>query len=448
MNAISERVVLGKATRRLIPFLFILYVVAYLDRVNVGFAKLQMGRALHLSDTVFGAGMGIFFLGYFLFEVPSNLILERVGARRWIARIMISWGLIAMAMLFTRDKASFYGLRFLLGLAEAGFFPGIILYLTYWFTAAERARVVALFMTAGTISQVIGSPLSGLLLTVNGHGLAGWQWLFLLEGLPAVLLGFVVLAYLPDGPQTARWLSADEKAWILGRLEAERQSRIQRHFTLREAFTHPAVWLFCLLYFTLALTSYGITFWLPQIIQKAFHLGKEQTAQVGWLAAIPYIAATVGMVLIGMHSDRTRERRWHVTLSALTACVGLVLSALLHSPVPILLAFTVATLGVWGMLGPFWGLTTAFLGSAAAAGGIALINSVGNLGGFVGPYVMGWLRDTTHSFAVGLLALAGTIFLGGLLALIVRREPLSDQAAVSIDERDALLASPSSDAGG
>ncbi|HZP82340.1 MAG TPA: MFS transporter [Chthonomonadaceae bacterium] len=422
MPQVSEGAILRKLTGRLIPFLFLLYIVAYLDRVNVGFAKLQMNQALGFSEQVYGFGAGIFFLGYFLFEIPSNLILERVGARRWIARIMFTWGLLAMAMAFTRSAFSFYSLRFLLGLAEAGFFPGIILYLTYWFTAAERARIIALFMTATAISNVIGSPISGALLTLHGLGrLDGWQWLFLLEGLPAVLLGFVVLLYLPDGPQQARWLRPEEREWVTERLEIERRYKESLgHFTLRKALGNPMVWRLSLLYFLLVVGMYGITLWMPTIIKNFSGL---QNWQVGLLAAIPYIGAAVGMVLNGQHSDETGERRKHIAIPAFIGAAGLAASAVPNlSPGLTLVALVVAAPGMWATLGPFWSLPTAFLSGTAAAGGIALINSVGNLGGFVGPYLVGWIKDTTHSFAGGLLFLAGSLLLGSLLALTARHE--------------------------
>ncbi len=314
----------------------------------------------------------------------------------------------------------FYSLRFLLGLAEAGFFPGIILYLTYWYTAAERARIIALFMTATALSNVIGGPISGSLLQVHGLGLAGWQWLFLLEGLPAVLLGLMVWAILPDGPEQARWLTPQERAWLVARQQAERKREHYSHFTLRQALTDPGVWHFGLLYFTLVVAMYGYVYWLPSII-KGFGLSN---VQVGWLTALPYLAAAVGMVVNGLHSDQTGERRRHVAFPALVGALGLVLGAqglVLHTPWLALSALMLAALGMWATLGPFWALPTAFLSGTAAAGGIALINSVGNLGGFVGPYLVGKFTSGAQGYAGGLYTLAGALLLGGGLALGARQ---------------------------
>lgn len=405
---------------RLIPFLFVLYIVAYLDRVNVGFAQLEMKKDLGFSDRVYGLGSGIFFLGYFLFEVPSNLILERVGARRWIARIMLTWGIIAMAMVFTKTSTSFYVLRFLLGLAEAGFFPGVILYLTYWFTSAERGRIVGLLMTATAAANILGSPISGALLGVRGFGLAGWQWLFLLEGLPAVALALAVLVYLPDGPQQARWLTTDQKQWMAKRMEADHRAQPDRHVSLRAALMYPRVWQFAALYFALVVGMYGVTLWLPQIVKGFSH---RNNFQVGLLTAIPYLLAAAGMVGVGIHSDARGERRLHVAIPAFIGAAGLLVSAFLHTPLLSLVAISVAAAGMWGTLGPFWALPPACLHGRAAAGGIALINSIGNLGGFVGPYLVGYIKEATHGFTGGLLFLAGSLFVGGLIALTTSQPP-------------------------
>jgi ACS family tartrate transporter-like MFS transporter len=412
---------LRKVRRRLIPFMFLLYIVSYLDRINVGFAALQMNRDLGFSAAVYGLGAGIFFLSYVAFEVPSNLILARVGARLWIARIMITWGLISAGMMFVTSATSFYVLRFLLGLGEAGFFPGMVLYLTYWFPAAERARALALFLTATAIAGVVGGPVSGVLLTLQGFGgLAGWQWLFLLEGLPAVVLGFVVLVYLTDRPEEAQWLTPDERAWLVGRLTAERavRERLGRH-RFRDAVTNGRVWLLAWLYFSLVIGLYGISFWLPQIVQA---LAGVDDLTVGLISAIPYVVAAVGMVIVGSHSDRTRERRWHVAGPALVGAAGFLMSGLTEQPVPALAALSIAALGVWGALGPFWTLPTAFLSGTAAAAGIALINSVGNVGGFVGPYLLGYVRTTTTSFAGGLFVLSGLLVVGAILAVAIRHD--------------------------
>ncbi len=427
MDPNAEKAVLSKITWRLIPFLFVLYIVAYLDRTNVGFAKLEMSKLTWLSDPkqdVFGLGSGIFFIGYFLFEVPSNLLLERVGARWWIARIMVTWGLIAAAMMFCTSAPIFFTLRFLLGVAEAGFFPGIILYLTYWYTAEDRARMVALFMTATALSSAFGGPISGALLSLKLPWLSNWQWMFVLEGIPAVVLGFVVLFYLPNGPKTAKWLSAVEREWVMERISAEnsRKTRHGRdHFT--SAFRTPGIWPLCLLYFTIAMTTYGVVFWFPTLIKNS---GVTKPLDVGLLTSIPYGLAAICMVLNGRHSDRTRERRLHVAGSLLVTAAGLSLAAYQTSTLTIMLAMTVALIGIYCPLGPFWSLPTALLGGAAAAAGIAFVNSVGNLGGFAGPYLVGWITGHSNGAQSGvrnaLLMLACVAVVGSVTALLVRTE--------------------------
>jgi MFS transporter, ACS family, tartrate transporter len=415
------RTTLAKITWRLLPFMFLLYIVAFLDRVNVGFAALQMKGDLGFSDTVYGIGAGIFFIGYFVFEIPSNLILERVGARVWIARIMLTWGVISSAMFLVSGETSFYILRFLLGVAEAGFFPGMILYLTYWFPARERARRVALFMTAIPISGVIGSPISGALLTLDGFaGLAGWQIMFLAEGIPAILLGILVLRYLPNGPDEAGWLEPEERGWLRRALERENRIKSEHgEYTTRQALANGKVWLLSAIYFGVVTSVYGVSLWLPLIIEDLSGFGNFA---VGLLSVIPYFAGAVGMVLFARHSDATGERRWHVAVAAFIATVGLVLTGATASPVVEMAALTLAALGIYSTLATFWSLPTAFLSGTAAAAGIALINSVGNLGGFVGPYVVGFLSDATGSFYAGLLLLAALILVAGLLALAVRHE--------------------------
>lgn len=415
------RTVPAKIRRHLIPFMFLLYVVSYLDRINVGFAALQMNADLGLTPTVYGFGAGIFFLGYCLLEVPSNLILERVGARVWIARIMIMWGLISASMMFVRTPVSFYALRFLLGVAEAGFFPGMILYLTYWFPARERARALALFITSTAMSGIIGGPLSGLLLSLDGvAGLKGWQWLFLVEGLPATILGLVVLRILPNGPKDATWLNANEKSWLLAQLSAERSAKeAKQHFTLREALTSPRVLRLGALYLCLTMGIYGIGFWLPQILKG---LAQQSDVTVGLLSALPYLVAVAAMVLIARHSDKTGERRRHVAVSAFVGALGMGISAFMHSPAALLMAIAFAAIGIWGALGTFWTLPTAFLSGTAAAGAIALINAIGNIGGFASPYLIGLVRGTSTSFTGALLLLSASLTLGGVLALTIQRD--------------------------
>jgi ACS family tartrate transporter-like MFS transporter len=407
---------LSKARRKLIPFLFVLYLVAYIDRINLGFASLQMNRELGLSEAVFGMGAGLFFLGYSIFEVPSNLILARVGARLWIARIMISWGIAAMAMIAVRGAASFFALRFILGLAEAGFFPGVILYLTFWFPAREQARAVALFMTATALAGVIAGPVSGALLELHGlAGLSGWQWLFILEGLPAVILGVLVLRILPDGPNEAVWLEVDERIALYSRLEREHgRSTQKRSHSLADAISNSTVWILSLVYFAIVFGLYGVTFWLPQIIQT---FGNRSNFEIGVLSAIPFFGAAVAMVLVGRASDLSGERRWHLAVCAAIGAAGLLLAATTRTPILSLGALSIAAVGIWGTFGPFWAMPPEFLSGTAAAGAIALINSIGNLGGFGGPYVVGLVKQTTHSFAGGMLLMAASLVAAGLLAL-------------------------------
>jgi MFS transporter, ACS family, tartrate transporter len=406
---------MARIRRRLLPFVFLLYIVAYLDRINVGFAALQMNRDLGLGDAAFGLGAGLFFIGYFLFEIPSNLILERVGARAWIARIMISWGAVAMAMAAVRGAPSFYLLRFLLGVAEAGFFPGVILYLTYWFPVREQAHAIALFMTATALAGVIGGPLSGAILATKGTlGFAGWQWLFILEGLPSVILGIAVLFYVPDGPEEVRWLGEKEKRWLAESLARERAQ--EREHTLIGGLMGARIWLLALLYFAIVTGLYGVTMWLPQIIKT---LGALDNLEVGFISAVPFLAAAVAMVKVGQSSDRRGERRWHVAISAFAGAAGLILSARAHDPLFALMALSLGAAGIWGTMGPFWSMPSEYLGGTAAAAGIALINSVGNLGGFAGPYLVGMVRQMTHSFAGGLAAMALMLLAAGCIALAV-----------------------------
>lgn len=425
--AAADRALFARIRWRLLPLLFLCYIVAYVDRINVGFAKLELREALGVEPEVFGKvyglGAGLFFIGYFLFEVPSNLVLHRVGARVWIARIMVVWGLVSMGMALIQSATAFYWMRFLLGAAEAGFFPGVIYYLTGWFPARERARTVALFATGGVIAGIIGSPLSGTILGMNGlAGLAGWQWLFLLEGLPAVLLGVVVLCALPNGPGDARWLTAGQRARLAGQLaqpEAAQPGRPHGR-RLADAFTSGRVWLLCLLYFLLNVGGYGYEMWLPSIVKELSGTGN---AVVGMLNAIPYLAAAVAMLAVGRYSDRTGRRKWPVALGACTSAVGFALSAHLHDPCLAILALVLAFVGLKATLGPFWALGTGFLSGTAAAGGIALINSVGNLGGFAGPYLVGVIKDHTGSNLAALLTLGGALLAMALLALTLPEPP-------------------------
>ena len=395
--------------------LFLCYVVAYLDRVNVGFAKLQMLADLHFSDTAYGLGAGIFFIGYFLFEIPSNLILHRTGARVWIARIMISWGMLSSLTMFVTSEASFYGLRFALGVAEAGFFPGIVLYLTQWFPSERRARIIALFMTAVAISGVVGGPLSGVIMTTMAgvRGWAGWQWLFLLEGIPSVVMGAVVYLYLDDSIDAATWLTPHEKIVLHERLRAEDATKVS--LSVGETLRSGRVLSFAAVYFTFTMGLYGVGFWLPQIIKN---LGVRDVLNVGLLSAIPYGVGAVAMVLTARRSDRTGERRRHVALSALVGSIGLALAgASGHNTVAGMTALSIGTAGVLSTLPLFWTMPTAMLAGASAAAGIALINSIGNLSGFLAPYVVGAITDATGSQTYGLYVLAAALLLGAAMTL-------------------------------
>ncbi len=419
-----------KIDLRLLPYLFLLYVVAYLDRVNVSFAAPGLSQSLGFTSSVFGLGAGMFFAGYVLCEVPSNLILRRVGARLWIARIMVTWGIAACGMALVHAAWSFHLLRFLLGVAEAGFLPGIIYYLTLWYPPQRRARAVALFMAATPVAGIVGAPLSGLLLGLGGTwNLEGWQWMFVLEGVPAVLLGFSVLRLLPDGPEDAPWLLPAERAALTQELAA---APGEEPHGLRGVIAALArdrrVWLLSIAYFALCVGMYGLVMWMPTIIGEILGPGATPV-HVGLLSAIPYLGGVLGMVLVGRHSDRTGERRWHTAGPLFVSACGFLLSLLpmgqwlgdAHGPWWSLACFTIATMGLWGMLGPFWTIPTGFLSGAAAAGGVALINSIGNTGGFVGPTLVGMVRDATGSHAYGFLFIAVTMALGGWCILFVTR---------------------------
>jgi MFS transporter, ACS family, tartrate transporter len=412
MEPLEQRTI-AKVSARLVPFLIVCYFVAYLDRVNVSFAALTMNKDLGLSASAFGFGAGIFFLAYFLFEVPSNLFLERVGARKWIARIMFTWGVLSGGMAFISGETGFYVVRVLLGIAEAGFFPGIIFYLTLWFPAVYRARIVGYFMAAIPLSTVIGAPVSGLLLGLDGGlGLKGWQWLFVLEAAPALILSVVVFFYLTDRPADATWLAQDERAWLVARLEDERlQIETVRRYSVREALLNPTVLALSLVYFGAVATNYGLSFFLPQIV-KAFGISNFQA---GVVAALPYVVGLVSIVFWGRRSDRKLERRFHLAFPLFVASAGIAISTALDDPTMKMAALSVAGFGIFGCLPVFWTFPAAFLSGAAAAGGIALINSIGNLAGFAGPYAMGSIKDMTGSYTGGLLSLSAV----GLIAMAI-----------------------------
>lgn len=412
-----EQRTLRKITWRIVPFIMLLYFIAYIDRVNIGFAALTMNKDLGFSPAVFGFGAGIFFFGYFLFEVPSNIILDKVGARLWIARVMITWGIISAAFAFIQGETSFYVLRFLLGVAEAGFFPGIILYLSYWFPVRRRAQVVSLFMAAAPISTVLGSPLSSALLEMNGLlGLKGWQWMFLIEAIPAVILGFVVLVYMTDRPEKATWLAEDERAWLVATMNAEHAAKGDKaHHSLWRGLADMRVLALALIYFGTSAGLYTLGIWAPQIIRE-FGLS---TMMVGLLNAVPPTIAVVAMVLWARHSDRTGERTWHVVIACLAAAAGLCLAGIAGSVLAVVVALSLVNIGISSAKPPLWAMPTMFLSGSAAATGIATINSIGNLGGFVGPSAIGWIKDLTGSFTGGLYLVAGLLCLSAVLTLVL-----------------------------
>ncbi len=423
-TADEDERVFAKVSRRLIPLLMFAYIIAYLDRVNVGFAKLQMLQDLQFSETIYGLGAGIFFIGYFVFGVPSNFILHRIGARIWIAALMIAWGLVSAAMIFVTTPAEFYVIRFVLGVAEAGFFPGVIFYLTQWYPAPRRAQVTAVFMTGIAICGALGSVLSGAIMEAfhEYHGLAGWQWLFLIEALPAVLIGLYILVRLSDGVAQATWLSAGEKSLLTARLAADVRTKQAGTFT--DAFRDRRVWLACVIYFCALTGLYGISFWLPTIVAD---MGIKSPLKIGALAGIPYAVAAVVMVLVGRSADRKREHRWHVAVPAALGAFGLAASALFAgNTLAAMVALTIATAGVLTVPPLFWNLPTAYLQGAAAASGIAFINSFGCLAGFISPYFVGWVKDATGSTDAGMYLIAAFVFLGAILVIAGVPRPLRD----------------------
>ena len=417
-----------RVSLRIVPFIMILYFVAFIDRVNVGFAALTMNKDLGFSPSVFGFGAGIFFWGYFLFEVPSNVVLDKVGARLWIARVMITWGLVSGAMAFVQGQTSFYILRFLLGAAEAGFFPGIILYHSFWFPARQRAAATSLFMAAAPLSTVLGSPVSSALLEMHGVlGLKGWQWLFLMEAVPALILGLVVFFYMTDRPEQAKWLPADEKTWLIDTMNAERAGKAaSANHSVWRGLADPRVLALSFVYFGTSAGLYTLGVWAPQII-KGF--GMSNMA-VGFLNAVPPTIAVIAMYLWAWHSDRRNERTWHVVLACLAAALGLALAAWSGSVVAIVSALVLVNVGISAAKPPLWSMPTLFLTGPAAAAGIATINSIGNLGGFVGPAMIGWIKQTTGSFEGGLFFVGGLLVLSAILTLLLARSG-RQQAAVA-----------------
>ncbi|MER1939224.1 MFS transporter [Castellaniella sp. FW104-16D08] len=422
----TEQQIYVRVIWRLLPFLFLCYVCAYLDRINVSFAKLQMLSDLGLSEAAYGFGAGIFFVGYLLFEVPSNLVLLKVGARRWIARIMVTWGLVSAGMMFVTSETSFYVMRFLLGVAEAGFIPAILLYLTYWFPASRRSKVTALFLTGIPMAGVIGGPLSGWMLDhfADHHSLAGWQWLFLLQGLPTVLIGIVAWFYLDDKVEHAKWLSPAEKQLIERNLDHDRSGHALH--SIREGLTSPKILLMSLIYFCFTMGLYGVSFWLPSLIKNS---GVTSDFHIGLLAAIPYAAATLAMVAVSHHSDTTGERRWHLALPGAIGALGLCLSVIYANNTWFaMIALTVGTMGVMTTISQFWTIPPAILGGAAAAAGIALANSVGSVSGVISPYLIGWLQTNTGSTGAGVYGLAASMIIGCFLTFRLSAKQVNSSA--------------------
>lgn len=422
-----EKATIRKAFVRLMPLLLLCYFLAYIDRINIGFASLTMNKDLGLSAYIYGLGAGLFFWGYFFFEVPSNLIMEKVGARRWISRIMVTWGIVSIGMIFVSGPISFLVMRFLLGAAEAGFFPGVILYLTYWFPSAYRARIIAAFMVAIPASLGIGAPLSTGIMEMDGiAGLHGWQWLFLIEGLPTVVLGAVVFFVLPDRPRDAKWLSSEQKEWLQGTIDRENRIAQTTHgLSVWRIFLDPRVLGLAFIYFANTTANLGLAFFLPQII-KSIGLSNVQT---GFVTSIPYIMGTIGILVWGYVSDRTNERRFSLFLALLVTAVGLVGAGYFGKTMPAVVMMSIAAIGIYGTKAPFWPLPSTFLTGSAAAGGIALINSIGNLGGFAGPSIMGWVKDSTGSFDNGLYVLAAIALVAAVSSLLIVKPPAKQPVA-------------------
>jgi D-galactonate transporter len=432
-DAWLEAAALRKITWRIMPFLFLVYVLSYLDRVNIGYAKLQFTGDLGLSNAAYGLGAGIFFFGYFVFEVPSNLLLKKFGARATIARITMLWGLLSCLMMFVRSETMFYVLRFCLGVAEAGLVPGVVLYLTFWFPSDRRARMVAVFMAAIPVAGIIGAPLSGFLMSAlhEAHGLRGWQWMFLIEGIPSILAGFWALAVLRNTPAEAAWLTDDEKRVILARLSRENTAAAAAgaEQSLAVALRSGRFWLLTLIYFCLVAGNAGFSFWLPQIVKD---LGVTNLVTNGFVTAIPYLAAGIGMILIGRSSDITGERRWHYAVCCFIGAAGLLGSASVTNSIPLAVTgLSIAYIGILAGFGIFWSMSTTFLQGTAAVAGIAVINSIANLAGYVSPYVLGIVKDATHSVTFGLVLIAGALIVGGLVTLMMPRVKVQHAAAVT-----------------
>jgi D-galactonate transporter len=430
MSQVNREAVIRKAFLRLVPVLFVSHVLSYIDRINIGFAALKMNADLGITPYIFGLGAGVFFVGYFIFEIPSNLILEKVGARRWIARIMVTWGLLSAAMIFVQGTNSFIILRFLLGVSEAGFFPGVILYLTYWFPHEYKARTIAAFMVAIPVSLALGAPLSTAILQMDGlAGLKGWQWLFIIEGIPAALFGLVFFAIMPDRPKDASWLTTEERAWLQSTIDAENKAVASVHGTdLWRAFTDPRLLSLAFIYFVNTTVNLGLAFFLPLIL-KGLGLTDMQT---GLMTAIPYVFGTIGILVFGQVSDKYKEHRWTLFVALALTSIGLILSGLMSGSLLAIAVMSVAAIGIYGTKAPFWPLPSMLLTGSAAAGGIAMINSIGNLGGFVGPYMVGWIHELTNSYQSGLYFLGGLAAVAAFLTLIVVNERFTQARARAV----------------
>ena len=430
MTSTEEKALIRKMAWKVLPFLLVAYLICIIDRLNVGLAALTMNAELGFTATVYGWGAGLFFVGYFIGEVPSNLILAKVGARLWFARIMLTWGIFAIAMGFISGNVSFFVIRFLLGVAEAGFFPGVIYYLTLWFPAQYRGRIFGLFLIISPLNNTIAAPIGGLILKYSNGlmGYPGWRWLFILEGVPTMLMTYLCLRLVIDGPDKASWLTDAEKAHLRTKLQQEAESRTEtKHLSLWQTLGHPKVLLFAVVYTALAIGIYGLSLWMPQLIKG---MGVSDSFHIGLIMAIPYLIATICMVLWSRHSDKTGERVYHCSGALALAAIGMVSSAFIDSPVLAMAALTVAAIGMYCSQPVFWAMPTSYLTGVAAAGGIAFINSVGNLGGFVGPFMVGWLKDNVGGFQAGLIFLGACLLTGSIVALIVGRNVTRRQGVV------------------
>ena len=428
----ARKAVYRKVTLRLIPFLFLCYILSYVDRVNVSFAKLQMQHDLGMTEKMYGMGMGIFFIGYFIFEVPSNLMLQKLGARRWIGPIMILWGVVSSLTMFAKTPTLFYTLRFFLGMIESGFFPGVVLYLTFWFPRTYLAKTISMFMSAIALSGAFGSPFSGWIMSKMGTtgGLANWQWLFLLEGLPSALVGIVALYYLDDGPKTAKWLTTAEQELVVDALaeeEALKRSQGDARHSIADAFRCPQVWWFCLVYFGMVVANYFVGFWMPEIIKSGV---TTDPWKIGLVSVIPWGVGAATMIWFGHHSDVTGERRWHLTIALLASAVFVFLSGLRGLPPALGIAvLTCAVAGIMCCISTFWALPTSLLSGAAAAAGLAWINSVGNLGGFVSPYAVGWIRDHSTNPLHPVLLVSASCLISAAAVLLSTRKNRAENLA-------------------